>query len=449
VPAAERTALTRGTDVWSWAVSVLELFTGERTWQHGVAALGVLERYLAGGSERDGPPPMPAGLAALLRDCLAPDPADRPRDFEAIAARLAGIYEEATGTAYGRPRPEPGELLADQLNKALSLLDLEHPAEAERLWEEALAADPHHSEATYNRGLWQWRQGAITDLARLAEVRASHEATGRDELLLARVQIERGDAAAARELLEAARQRSPADTEVQAALAALPTDPAAWCGLLATLEGHTGVVYAVAVSPDGRWVVSGSADETLRIWDPESGACVRTLQGHTGPVYAVAVLPDGRRVVSGGGDEAGKTVRIWDPGSGECVRTLQGIYEVTAVAVSPDGRWVVSGGSADKTVRIWDPGSGECVRTLQGHTDLTSRRLQRAAAPGRHRWSGGTAVGGPWSRRAGTSYHSHRTGSRWPTGIPTGTSHQGCPDRAAPRAPGAGCRQMPRRPRHP
>ncbi|HEY5434885.1 MAG TPA: serine/threonine-protein kinase [Candidatus Limnocylindrales bacterium] len=369
VPAAERTALTRGTDVWSWAVSVLELFTGERTWQHGVAAAGVLARYLAEGPALAGPPAMPGSLAALLRDCLQKDPAERPPDFEAIAARLVDIYEEATGTAYGRPRPKPGALLADQLNnKALSLLDLEHPAEAERLWEEALAADPHHSEATYNHGLWAWRHGAITDLdlvARLEEVRASHPATGRDELLLARVQIERGDAEAARALLAAAQQRSPADTEVRAALAALPTDPLAWCGLRHTLQGHTAPVDAVAVSPDGRWVVSGSRDHTLRIWDPASGTCLRTLEGHTGWVQAVAVSPDGRWVVSGSWD---KTVRIWDPGSGACLRTLQGHTNwVQAVAVSPDGRWVVSG-SGDGTLRIWDPESGACVQTLRGHT---------------------------------------------------------------------------------
>jgi len=141
---------------------VLQLFWGDRTWQYGwdVPPL-VLEQCVASGPVVAGPPPLPGSVAALLRDCFERDPAERPPDFEAIAARLTGIYEEAAGTAYGRPRPEPGALLADQLNnKALSLLDLGREEEAERL---------------------RWR-GAITDLelvARLEEVRASHGATGR------------------------------------------------------------------------------------------------------------------------------------------------------------------------------------------------------------------------------------------------------------------------------
>ncbi len=80
-------------------------------------------------------------------------------------------------------------------------------------------------------------------------------------------------------------------------------------------------VSAVAVTPDGRHVVSGSEDNTLRVWDLASGETVRTLSGHTDAVMAVAVTPDGRQAVSGSGD---KTLRVWDLASGETVRTLSG-----------------------------------------------------------------------------------------------------------------------------
>ena len=79
------------------------------------------------------------------------------------------------------------------------------------------------------------------------------------------------------------------------------------------------------MTPDGRQVVSGSDDKTLRVWDLASGETVRTLSGHTGAVWAVAVTPDGRQAVSGSEDN---TLRVWDLASGETVRTLSGHTEL-------------------------------------------------------------------------------------------------------------------------
>jgi WD40 repeat protein len=70
--------------------------------------------------------------------------------------------------------------------------------------------------------------------------------------------------------------------------------------LLRSLEGHTDWVNAVAVSPDGRFIVSGSSDDrTVKVWELESGRLLRSLEGHTDWVWAVAVSPDGRFIVSG------------------------------------------------------------------------------------------------------------------------------------------------------
>ncbi|MGA7075900.1 MAG: hypothetical protein WBZ42_05060, partial [Halobacteriota archaeon] len=75
------------------------------------------------------------------------------------------------------------------------------------------------------------------------------------------------------------------------------------------LEGHTGTIYAVSITPDGRRAVSGSYDNTVRVWDVETGKCKRVLEGHTGTIYAVSITPDGRRAASGSRDH---TVRLWD-----------------------------------------------------------------------------------------------------------------------------------------
>ena len=131
------------------------------------------------------------------------------------------------------------------------------------------------------------------------------------------------------------------------------------------LRGHSGEVYALAVTPDGRQVVSGSQDKTLKVWDLEIGSELRTLSGHSGAVWAVAVTPDGRQVVSGSGD---KTLKVWDLETGSELHTLSGHSDwVNAVAVTPDGRQVVSG-SADKTLKVWDLETGSELHTLSGHS---------------------------------------------------------------------------------
>ncbi len=358
--------LTRATDVWSWAISVWEMFTGEPPVEHGQVAAEAFAAFREDSWVEDPRiPAMPDAVAELLWRCLNPDPATRERRMGELADELAQLYQRLVGVSYPRTKPNAAALLADGLNnQALSMLDLGRIEQAERVWQQALASDPHHVDAVYNYGLHRWRRGQITDadlIDAMEAVRVSHPSPEADRLL-ALVHLERYDTATARDLLTAATRAAPEDRSIGEALNAAhrQADLAA-----RALAAHVSWVASVAVSADGRIAVSGGADQIVRVWDLAGGACRHTLFGHTKEVESVAVSADARVAVSGSRD---KTVRVWDLAGGVCLRTLTGHSDwVRSVAVSADARVAVSA-SDDKTVRVWDLASGACLRTLTGHT---------------------------------------------------------------------------------
>lgn len=135
---------------------------------------------------------------------------------------------------------------------------------------------------------------------------------------------------------------------------------------LVSLQGHTSQVNACAVTPDGRLIVSVSTDRILKIWDIDSGLLLASLRGHFYAVGACAVAPDGRHVVSASDDQS---VGVWDILTGKLLASLQGHTSwVTTCAVTPDGRRVISA-SQDQTLKIWDLFSGQLLASLEGHTD--------------------------------------------------------------------------------
>ena len=126
---------------------------------------------------------------------------------------------------------------------------------------------------------------------------------------------------------------------------------------------------SVAFSPDGTRIVSGSADNTVRLWDAATGQPVgNPLTGHTGSGVQRGVQP--RRQAHRLRQLATTTVRLWDADTGQPVgQPLTGHTDtVTSVAFSPDGTRIVSG-SADNTVRLWDAATGQPIgQPLTGHT---------------------------------------------------------------------------------
>ncbi|ESU15454.1 hypothetical protein FGSG_08955 [Fusarium graminearum PH-1] len=135
------------------------------------------------------------------------------------------------------------------------------------------------------------------------------------------------------------------------------------------LEGHSADVNSVVFSHDSKKVASGSIDQTIRIWNAETGECERVLEGHSNSVNSVVFSHDSKKVASGSIDQ---TIRIWNAETGECERELEGhSADVNSVVFSHDSKKVASG-SIDETIRIWDAETGECERELKGHSDMVN-----------------------------------------------------------------------------
>jgi WD40 repeat protein len=145
---------------------------------------------------------------------------------------------------------------------------------------------------------------------------------------------------------------------------------------VATLRGHQDWVSSVSFSPDGKFLASGSLDETIKVWEVGSWREVATLRGHEKWVSSVSFSPDGKFLASGSKDN---TVKVWEVGSWREVATLRGHgWSVWSVTFSPDGKFLASG-NRDKTVRIvdwsnlitwvkvWEVGSWQAVAILIGH----------------------------------------------------------------------------------
>ncbi|KAG8701958.1 hypothetical protein FRC09_005033 [Ceratobasidium sp. 395] len=153
------------------------------------------------------------------------------------------------------------------------------------------------------------------------------------------------------------------------------------------LRGHTDAVLAVAISSNGRWITSGSVDKTVLIWDVDTGnAALEPLYGHSGPVRSVAFSPDCRLIVSGSDD---RTVRVWDVETGQAVLEplISHSQGIMSVVFSPDGHKIVSG-SSDGSVCVWDSRTDQVTAKTQEIVDFDSVESVAFSPDGRRVVSG-------------------------------------------------------------
>lgn len=394
-----RQRLTAASDVWSWALTTLEMFCGELRWLTGIAGRTALQEYHRTPPDDPVLPHLPRRLATLLERCLAPAPADRPNSMLALAEELVEIH-----AALGRPLPCPrpvvptGDTARWLNNRAISLLDLGQAGEAEPLWDRALAADPLHPESVYNHGLALWRLGRLTDtelLGRLQRVLEARQEPGLAHCLLAQIHLERGDRTAAAmevagavgtaraRLLQQVLERQTDSFDSlrtwrghQGSLRALTMLPET--GTLAT-AGEAGVQhwsladggllreapnYATGTCLAGRsangLLVVGTAIGELQLW---SGDCCRAnWKAHEGGVVAVAWVREPAQVASLGTDGA---LRRWQLNKQECPRLGQAQTAYGCLAATPDGQRIVAGSSVG-AVELWELGTGYCEARATG-----------------------------------------------------------------------------------
>ena len=131
------------------------------------------------------------------------------------------------------------------------------------------------------------------------------------------------------------------------------------------LNGHMSHISGIVFSRDGRSMVSGSEDGTVRLWSVDGWRERRVLNAVRG-IHSVALAPDDRTIAGGSGDGR---IFVWDKGGGEPRIFVGHSLMVAGVTFSPDGRTLASG-SSDKSVRLWDVRTGRETLTLRGHHDL-------------------------------------------------------------------------------
>jgi WD40 repeat protein/serine/threonine protein kinase len=343
------------TDVYSLGVTLYELLTGTP------AINGKDREQILNALTLDEPRPprdldaaIPHDLETILLKAMAREPAERYTTAKELADDLRRFLEHRSILAR-RPswlqcvrkwvRRHQAVVTATSLTLAAALA-----VSAALIWREHGGTLSALHDAEVQRGRAEERELLVRKYLYPADMKVAHQAWMNSDLRLLREVLSRHIPEPGQEDLRGF------DWDYLWRLAHLEA---------LTLEGHTGEVYHVAFSRDGKWLATASQDKTIRLWETLTGQLVRIYTGHAGEVNWTSFSPNGTTLVSASSDG---TVRLWDVASGRNSAILKDHSgEVVAAEFSPDGTIIASGG-ADKMVKLWDTATGRLRATLPGHT---------------------------------------------------------------------------------
>jgi WD40 repeat protein len=344
-------------DIFSFGVCMWEMFCGKRPYK------------IAYGENIEIPTPaqtlrseLTDRHVKLLYKCIDLNKKKRYKDFTELRDALNRIYCELYNEDAPKYTIELPDSLADELNnRGYSCYQLGDKQKAMQYWEQSLQITPKHLMATYNLNYLKWDNGEITGDELLKQLKLTENRSHEYWLCIGWIYYLQGDYEAVQEIQES--QNKIFDPQF---LDALEQPDRPMIRLVKEFAGHTYYVSTVCFSPDGKNILSGSNDMTIRLWDASTGKEIRRFEGHNKSINSVCFSPDGKFVLSGSYDS---TIRLWEVGTGKETRKFKGhTSNVSSVCFSPDGKNILSG-SGDNTIRLWEAATGKEIRRFEGHTE--------------------------------------------------------------------------------
>lgn len=357
--------ISRKTDIWSFGISLLEMFTGEVTWMSGVAAPLVFENYIQHGTDNTAIPKIPEELKLLLKQCFESELDKRPASMNDVSEELGRIYLHVTGHNYKREKPSHLELRADALNnKGAAYLDLGRQKEAEQCFEEAVKVDPKHLQGLFNKGYLQWQQAQLSGSEFIKTIRDLEEEQGNTpeyRTLLSWLLLEQGNID---ELSKIQSKENGVNDEQFLKALSLEDNPR--IRELHRLSGHERAIDSICFSPDNSYIASGNRDGDIVYWDAKNGKKLKSFGRHD-LLKTLCFSSDGKTLLSAGG----YTIILWNVESGSDVRSFTCQNENMELArLFEDGRYIVTIGSkpgkdANSTITLCDVQSGKILQCFE------------------------------------------------------------------------------------